>query len=42
VLVKFHECADPVLGTVKADKIVEAWKNADAKTPVRDIIALCF
>jgi 2-methylcitrate dehydratase PrpD len=42
VLVKFHECADPVLGKAKADKIVEAWKKADAKTSIRDIIALCF
>jgi 2-methylcitrate dehydratase len=42
VLVKFHECVDPMLGEAKADKIVAAWKKADAKTPVRDIIALCF
>ena len=42
VVLKFHECADPVLGKAKADAIVSAWKNADAKTSMRDIIALCF
>lgn len=42
VLVKFHECADPVLGKSKADAIVAAWQKADANMPVRDLVALCF
>jgi 2-methylcitrate dehydratase len=42
VVVKFHECADPVLGKAKADAIVSAWRKADTKTSIRELIALSF